>query len=412
VAGEIKRCESLRGLERLKAPLLAPTLARWGLRPLSALLDRCVRDPLLRAVLAAQSGDHGLAPSRVSLPLHASMTAHYYNGGFYPRGGAKRIPQAYIRELRRSGGEIRMKTRVTRILVERGRAVGVETAQGDRIPAGAVVCNADPAVTYGRLLGEEHCRRELRKLRRTEYSVSLISIFCAVDLDLRAMGFDSGNYWWYRTTDVNGLYERMEHEMPGAEVDGLFLTITTLKDPGYRKDGHHTLEMFTFVPYAPFERWQGSAPGARDEAYRRLKADLGEKMLSAAENVIPGLRSAVRFLEVGTPLTNDFYCESFRGAVYGTAKTPLQLGPLSFSPRGPVDRLHLCGASVLSHGVAGASISGLMAAQHVLGLERPEDCLGPADGSLRIYPADRPEEWLPDLEAKVKATPRRLKEVA
>jgi hypothetical protein len=62
--------------------------------------------------------------------------------------------------------------------------------------------------------------------------------------------------------------------------------------------------------------------------------------------------------------------------------------------------------------VAGASLSGLAAAQHVLGLERPEDCLGPADGSLRIYPADRPEEWLPELEAKKQRRPGRLKEVA
>jgi hypothetical protein len=59
-----------------------------------------------------------------------------------------------------------------------------------------------------------------------------------------------------------------------------------------------------------------------------------------------------------------------------------------------VKGLYSCGASTISHGVAGASMSGLMAAQEVLGLKSMVELLGPADGSLRIYPADHPEEWL------------------
>jgi phytoene dehydrogenase-like protein len=394
IVRDIKKCDTLLSFPRiLTVPFRAPSLLRWGFRTLSALLDSCVRSPMLRAVLSAQSGNHGLAPSRVSLPLHASMTDHYFNGAFYPRGGAKSIPRALIKELRRRGGGIRMKTRVKRILVENGRATGVEI-DGETISAGNVVCNADPAVTYGKLLAPEHCNGQIRKVRRMDYSVGLLSVFCAVDMDLRAMGYDSGNYWWYRSTDVSGLYARMEHELPGAEVDGLFLTITTLKDPGHQKNGFHTLEMFTFVPYEPFARWKTSPQSTRDASYLKLKHELGAKMLEAAEHVIPGIRDHVRFLEVGTPLTSDFFCETHRGASYGTAKTPWQVGPFSFSQRGPVEGLHLCGSSTISHGVGGASMSGLVAAQRILGLATSDELLGAADGSLRVYPADRPEGWL------------------
>src|SRR5262249_62289055 len=114
--------------------------------------------------------------------------------------------------------------------------------------------SGDQAVTFRQLRGPEHGRRERRKARRMEYSVSLLSVFCAIEMDLRKLGYDSGNYWWYRRRDVGALYERIERDLPGAEVDGLFLAITTLKDPGHRRDGRHTLEMFTFVPYAPFRR--------------------------------------------------------------------------------------------------------------------------------------------------------------
>jgi all-trans-retinol 13,14-reductase len=147
--------------------------------------------------------------------------------------------------------------------------------------------------------------------------------------------------------------------------------------------------MFTFVPYAAFERWSDArGDHARDLGYQALKRELGEKMLTAAESVIPGLRRHLTFLELGTPLTSNFYCEAYRGASYGTAKTPWQLGPFSFDQRGPVERLYLCGASTLSHGVAGASMSGLVAAQYALGRKTAEELLQPADGTLRIRPAE------------------------
>lgn len=378
----------------LSLPFKAPTLLRWGLRTQGALLDATVKDPGLRAILAAQSGDHGLPPSRVSLPLHASMITHYYDGGFYPRGGAKRIPMALIKALRRRGGQIRLRARVKEILIEGGRAAGVELTSGERIWANTIVSNADPAVTFGRLVPPPHGGRERRKARRAEYSVSMVSVFCAVEMDLRGLGYDSGNYWWYRHRDVGRIYEEMERSAPGATIDGLFVSITTLKDPGHAPHGHHTLEMFTFVPYAPFAPWKSTAPGARGAAYEQVKEAIGDKMIAAAEDLIPGITRAIRFRSVASPVTNDYYCETPFGAAYGTAKTPSQLGPFSFPIRSSVDGLYCCGASTISHGVIGAAVSGLVAAQQIIGAAQPEDLLGPADGSLRTYAADHPEAWL------------------
>jgi len=410
LADEVKRCASLRGAERLKGPFLAPTLCRWGLRSAATLIESCTQDPALRAVLAAQSGDHGLAPARTSLPLHAIMAAHYRSGACYPRGGGRRIPQAFLRQFRRYGGEARMSARAARILVERGRAVGVETAEGERLFAGSVVSSVDPAVTCGALLGEREARARWRAPAEDEGA--LVSVLCAVDLDLRAMGFDSGNTWWYRSADVGGIHERMERGEPGEEVEFLFLSTPTLKDPGLRQGGIHAVEMFTFVPGALFGRWRDAAPAAGDEAYAQLEAALAARVLEAAERVIPGIRAAQSGFEVATPLGHGEGSRSLRAAACG-AKVPSPLDPWSTSPRGPVDRLYLCGANLLGQGMLGASLAGLSAAQHVLGRERPEDCLASPDGSLRIHPAERPEEWLPDATApKRVAAPRRLKEVA
>ena len=43
-------------------------------------------------------------------------------------------------------------------------------------------------------------------MRRMRYSLSTISCFMAVDMDLRAAGLDSGNVWYSRTTDIDAAH--------------------------------------------------------------------------------------------------------------------------------------------------------------------------------------------------------------
>ena len=77
-----------------------------GLLPLDRFLDWFIKDPLLRAILTIQSGDHGVGPRRALTAIHVAVVSHYFDGGWYPMGGAKVLPKAFIKQLRRCGGEI------------------------------------------------------------------------------------------------------------------------------------------------------------------------------------------------------------------------------------------------------------------------------------------------------------------
>ena len=95
--------------DAVKLSTRIPTLARWGARSLSTLLSKHVSDPLLKDVLSMQAGDHGMRPSRAPAGLHAAVAHHYFNGGYYPKGGARTLPQAFIKALRRNGGQIQIR---------------------------------------------------------------------------------------------------------------------------------------------------------------------------------------------------------------------------------------------------------------------------------------------------------------
>ncbi len=393
-------------LDLLALPWRAPAVARWGFSSAASLLDKYVRDPMLRAILAAQSGDHGLPPSRAPAPVHASVTAHYFDGGWYPRGGAWVMPRAFIRALERAGGEIRLETPVERILVEGRRAIGVRVAGGEVIRARFVVSNADPGMTFGKMMDPAQVPASVkRKLARTRWSVSALSLFLATDTDLRKAGMDSGNVWTYAHTDLESIYGLpLKGGLPEGEIPGLFVTATTLKDPsGLRPApgratlastsqfrGTHTLEAFTFVDGAAFRPWAGSQMNARPQEYRALKAELTQRMLKAVGGVIPGLRPT--FAELGTPLSNVHYCAATEGNLYGSEKSRWQVGPWAWPIRSAVPGLFLCGASTLSHGVLGATFSGLIAAREITRV-RISELLKQRGPELVTLQAERPEDW-------------------
>ncbi len=389
----------------LTAPWRNRHLLAHGLRSIDTVVSGLVRDPLLKAILTIQAGDHGLGPQQAPAAVHFSVQAHYFEGGWYPRGGGRALPRAFLRELKEHGGALQLKAAVSRILTERHgsgwRAVGVRLDDGTEIRAKRVISNADPGVTYGRLLPADRVSAGIRKrLDRQPWSVSGLSLFMAVDADLESMGCNSGNYWYSATPDVQAGYDVASLEaFEKSEFPGQFLTVTTLKDR-LKGDGRvHTCESFVFVSWEMFERWAATRYGARPDAYATMKEDLSQKMLRGLDRIVPGISQRVVFRELGTPLTNWHYCMSTRGNLYGTEKSRWQVGPFAWPLRSEIAGLHLCGASTISHGVMGAMTSGLFAAAQAHHC-RAEELLG-GSGDPTLLPADDVAAWPADQQAKL-----------
>jgi all-trans-retinol 13,14-reductase len=363
----------------------APHLMRHALRPLSKLIWPRVKDPRARMVLCAIAGDHGMPPERCATILHAGVVGHYLNGAWYPRGGGRSIPKAFIRELRRCGGEIRTGVRVERLLMEGGRAIGVRLHDGTEVRAREVVSNADPHATASLLPEGAMPWRWRLRLPRTRYSGSAMSLFMAAELDPAEHQVTSGNLWLLDGSGIAAVQRYAEDADPQGPVPGLFLTCTTMKDPTKRRPpGVHTFEAFAFVSYDAFAAWEGTPLEDRPAAYVAKKEALGERMLDVIERRIPGFRDKLVFRSVGSPLTNRHYVAGTRGSMYGTEKAWYNMGPLGFGPKTPIPSLWMCGASTLSHGIGGATMSGLEAASAILRVRKSALLTGSPEGQAEV----------------------------
>lgn len=401
--------------DALRGAGTASGLLRWARATGQDLLDAHFSDPVLKGVLSGQSGDHGLPPSQVSAFFQAGITHHYLDGGTYPLGGAFALPRAFTRAFKDAGGELRLSTSVEEILIENGCAIGVRLADGNEARSRYVISNADPEVTLGKLVGREHlCPKLRRKLDGVTYSVSALSLFFATDMDLRAAGLDSGNFWYYNNEDVDDLYALglTDHALKAETPPMQFLTVTTLKDPskmhhadkpGEAGSGHHTCESFVFVGYEAFEKWAHTKFEQRPADYAALKVDLAWRLFKGLDRRVPGLSKHIIFWDLGTPLTNVHYLNATRGNLYGISKSPNQVGPWAFPIKSEVEGLYMVGASTTSHGVAGVTASGVECAKQILGV-RTSELLNQNGPEIEIYPSEDVSQWPEHLQERIAQT--------
>ena len=420
VAEEIRsdRTESLRHAVARVGSLRS--LLWWGLRPLARLYDACGLSQEVRTVIAGESGDYALPPSKAPVALHAGFLDHYLKAGaYYPKGGGQVIAARLTEVIQAHGGTVRTKARVRRILLERGAAVGVELVDGEQVRAPAVVSNADIRRTYLELVGAESLPRRLRrKVEGFRMALPLFSLYLAVDFDVRER-LPNSTAWIYPHADMEAMYADAHAGRLPAQVP-VFMTSGTLKDPDgdhTAPPGHSTLELMTIAP-ARHDAWgvgEGPVAGerySRTPSYLATKEKLAEAVLDTATMVIPDLREHIVYQDASTPVTQERFTLSSGGACYGLEMTIDQLGPFRPDVATSIPGLYLAGASTKhQHGIVATLKGGAGTAGAILGRDLfAEMRAGAVYVDPSRLPAD-PPEWDPLVVAKpgspIRRTPRR-----
>ncbi len=399
--------------DHITIPYRTRNMGKYGLFSLKRVIDWYIKDPVLKGILNVQCGDYGLPPFKARFPVHCVLMSHYFQGGFYPMGGGAGIVKAMTNALKSNGAEVRVKQDVTRILIENKKAVGVMLADGQQIFSKRVISNADPEITYSKLVGKENLSNALlKKLSKTRYSVTSLILFLTLDMDVTKFGIDSGNVWAMRNEDIDEIYHDLKENDPteGDEFPAVFLSCTTLKDPVSFNGRYHSFEVVTFIEYDSFRKFDGNVDYHCAE-YEEKKKKIINKFLNNVEKVIPGAKQHIIQAELGTPKTNKYFINSTDGNVYGTEKTFKQIGPFTFKNKSEIENLYLCGASTLSHGVTGATYSGVEAAAKILGTTSKELLKDKEGQYVRIYDAEDATSWPAWVHDKMEGRKKRFKEV-
>ena len=363
-----------RGMPPLLRFALQPWLA-WKMRgPYGRrtwdVLSELTDNPDLIATLCGQWGDMGMPPKRSPFLAHAMIARHYLYGGFYPVGGSWRIADTIIPKIQAAGGEVFTYARVEEILVEDGKVAGVRMQDGHRINCNCVVSSAGVDNTINQLLPAEIAERSgYRECMKTvEPSVGHLGVYVGLKGTASELGLPRTNFWIYPSNDYDAALDEFLAN-PDAPFPIVYISFPSAKDPDYdnRHPGTSTIEIVAPAPYEWFAPWRDETWGKRGEDYEALKEKFGDRLMETLYEKLPQLRDKVDYHEVSTPLSTNWFGGYQRGELYGLAHTQQRLKQDWLRPKGRVPGLWLTGQDILTCGVTGAMMSGLITTMSMVG---------------------------------------------
>ena len=334
-------------------------------------LDERFESPLLKGAISLDAvlGTHlgPRSPNTMMTYLYRLAGDHGRVGT--PQGGMGSVSEELAHAARDAGVTIRTGMPVKRIVIENGRATGVETVGGERFDSYLVVSNADPKRTVMDLVGARHVEtgftRRIQHLRSKGNAAKLHlaldglptieglskkdfaeRIVIAPDEHYVERAFNPAKYGEYST-------------QPVVEI-----TFPSFRDDSLAPTSKHVLS--AVVQYAPYALKDGWNDAAKD-AFKQV-------VISTIAKYAPDIEERITASELLTPadIEREFHITGghwHHGEL--TLDQFLFVRPVSGAAqyRMPVDGVYLCGAGAHpGGGVSGAA--GRNAARAILRREK------------------------------------------
>jgi all-trans-retinol 13,14-reductase len=336
------------------------------------VLRRLTDNEKLIAVLCGQWGDHGCPPKESVFLMHALIAGHYFNGGFYPVGGASQIAATIIPQIQISGGDVFTYADVQEIIIKKGRAVGVKMADGHCLYAEHIISNAGVVNTFSDLLPVALSEKlgYKQKVDALETSMSHGGMYLGLKGTAEELQLPKTNLWIYIDEHHDDNVAALRKD-PSAPLPLVYVSFPSAKDPDFQRryPGRSTIEIVIGpCDFESYRQWADKTWGKRGDDYEALKEDLSERMLEALYKQMPQLRGKVDYSEVSTPLSTSHFCRYKKGEAYGLAHNKERFQQDWLKPKTAVPGLYLTGQDVISCGVVGALMAGMVTAMSVVGI--------------------------------------------
>ena len=294
------RFDQLRAMPML-LPFMKP-LRTWGRLSLADFADQ-FSSPALRETFRVW-----WHPEMSVFSLLMTLVWLHDRQAGYPIGGSVPLARALEKRYLDLGGEIEYRARVTSIIVEDDRAVGLRLAEEDERRADWVVSAADGHSTIFDLLEERYLDENRRHYYR---DLARFPSLVFVGLGVNRTFADEPQV-------VSGwsLPAHFSPALQGVDADRVAVRIHNF-DPTLAPAGKTVI---TVTLEADYDYWVALA--AEDPRYEEEKAKVAAAVVGLLEQRFPGLRAQVEMIDVATPATIERYTGNWLGSYEGWLPTP------------------------------------------------------------------------------------------
>ncbi len=286
----------------LAAPLRLPQLGLDALRPVAAHLKSA--SPALRHYVDGQLLIAAQAASPTANALYGAAALDMPRRGVaHVRGGIGQIASQLVDAVRKHGGQVHFRQRVTSVERRKDGAFVIRTHRKAEFATDEVLFNLPPW-DAGRLMAGDAPDR-LRRAQRPADGWGAFTVH--VGLDGSALPAETP------------LHNQVLLREPFGEGNSVFLSLSLPGDLQRAPAGHRALTIST---HTDLRAWWDLFERDRD-AYEARKLEYTERVLDAAQIALPGLRAAAKLILPGTPVTFQRYTGRSLGWVGGFPQTSL-----------------------------------------------------------------------------------------
>ncbi len=259
-------------------------------------------------------------PAPFSLTFIYTMMDYYYPS----KDGVQAIPNLLVQSIIEKGGEVRYKTLVKRIVVEDGRATGVELDGGEIIHAPIIINNGDAQRTFTEMITQEAVSKDyLQSLLKSETSESVFSVYLGVDIPAEDIPIDGCPHVFlmpgYEMVDLAEIRDNPDFYRHAL----IMISIPTLFDPTLAPKGKSILILQCPASIKSFDEW-GIVNGKKTEEYKAYKKEIASQLIANVEKFIPGLSRKIEVQIESTPHSLKRYSLNSNGAAVGWSYHPLE----------------------------------------------------------------------------------------
>jgi all-trans-retinol 13,14-reductase len=339
-------------------PFIYPNIFRSFGKTVGGSLDRYIKDEDLKLILQGNLLYYHDDPYTMSMTFFSKAQASFIQyGGYFIRGGSQKLSDSIAEVIRENRGTILLGKRVTRILTEKGKAVGVEYRDSFNQSSEPAILRARTVIHGGavplvrQLLSGSPARKIARKINRLQPSCSLFCVYMGFAKSVSQFGNRYYSTFIFSGDtlgigDIRNINHGDWYKKPFVFVD--YSQVDSALAPEGKSVG-------AICAADDISGWEG----LDEEEYRAKKARVARILMDRLENAIPGITGLIETYEVGTPLTIKRYTMNPTGSPYGFAQIRGQVGYRRPSYRSPVRNLWLAGTGTFpGGGFTGAIISG------------------------------------------------------
>ena len=292
----------------------------------------------------------------------------------YPVGGSGAVVDALVRGLEKYGGELRLRSTVSELLVEGegadARCVGVRLSNGDTVRAREAVISNAPVWQTASLLPpavRDSVRSRIgpaASAKPLDPDTPATPSFMHLHLGISGEGLGED-----ALRSIHHISVPKWADLTKAQ-SAAFVSVPSLLDPSLAPKGMHVIH--AYLPATePYEVWEGL--DRKGDTYNQLKRERAEPLYAAIRKFIPDLESRIVEELIGSPLTHERFLRRHRGT-YGPE---LAAGQRDFpGAKTPLAGLLCCGDSTWPGiGVPAVAGSGIAAAHAIVGAGPQKDLL-------------------------------------